>query len=100
GLEYWAEEQYEEEYDEEYAGESDEEYYEGYEEDRERFYEDSREGTEDAVEIPADRAPTPLFRNSRTRPHRYRPWLMPYPTTLSERGKLEARDCTGASARE
>ncbi|KAL8836570.1 MAG: hypothetical protein Q9176_006207 [Flavoplaca citrina] len=59
GLEYWAEAQYEE-YDEEYAGEGDEEYYEGYEEDQEEVNGASREGKEDFVGIPADRATTPI----------------------------------------
>ncbi|KAL9038561.1 MAG: hypothetical protein Q9180_003061, partial [Flavoplaca navasiana] len=63
-LEYWTEEQYEEEYDEDYAGEGDEEfyeeYYEGDEEGQEGFNGASGKGKEDAVEIPADRAPTPV----------------------------------------
>ncbi|KAL8888115.1 MAG: hypothetical protein Q9215_004404 [Flavoplaca cf. flavocitrina] len=59
GLEYWTEAQYEE-YDEEYAGEGDEEYYEGYEEDQEEVNGASREGKEDFVGIPADRATTPI----------------------------------------
>ncbi|KAL8879523.1 MAG: hypothetical protein Q9198_002880 [Flavoplaca austrocitrina] len=59
GLNYWTEGEDEEQYDEDYAGEGDEEYYEGNEEDQEGSNGASRTGQE-AIEIPADRAPTPV----------------------------------------